>query len=457
MNISLFIHRRDLRITDNTGLIACSKSSDKVICVFILTPEQVDNNKYKSSNAIQFMINALYDLDNALQKRHSRLIVMYGEYLLSIKKLYKLYNFSSIYVNEDYTPYSIKRDMDIHNWCKKHKLNFISHTDCLLTDSIYAVKSNSGTYYKNFSLFYKKAKDITTREVDKYTIDNFMKINSNELDKINQMMLKNKFYSINENIFNHEYGKGGRKQGLKILLNINKIKYSKTRDIPSYHTTGLSVHNKFGTISIREFFSVAKDEMLIKQLYWRDFYYYVCFHYPVIFSHKHLQHLNASVSWPHNKQWFTAWKNGTTGFPLVDAGMRELNTTGYIHNRVRLVVAMFVIKDLLIDWKYAEQYFSNKLIDIDRCQNTGNWNWSSSFGLDNTAFLRIFNPWTQSLEYDYDCIYIKRWVPELKNIPTKEIHKWFKYCHNYDVYYKPIVDHSERYHLFKKFYKKMFT
>ncbi len=153
---------------------------------------------------------------------------------------------------------------------------------------------------------------------------------------------------------------------------------------------------------------------------------------------------------------YKAWKKGQTGFPFVDAAMNQINQTGFMHNRARLVVSQFLVKDLLIDWKYGERYFSTKLVDIDRAQNVGNWNWSASYGLDNTSFLRIFNPWTQSKEYDPECVYIKRWLPQLKDVPNDHIHKWNVYYDKYpDInYYKPIVDHSKQRLKFIKLYKK---
>jgi len=258
---------------------------------------------------------------------------------------------------------------------------------------------------------------------------------------------------------------GGRSIGLAIIDHIAKYKhYAEDKNFPSVPTTMLSAHNKFGTVSIREVYYAFRKEKtgeLCKNLYWRDFYYYVSIYFNQFYKYEHMVKTIRSNSppWPNNRSFFNAWKKGMTGFPLVDAGMTELNATGFMHNRARLVVSEFLSKDLLIDWKYGEKYFSTKLVDIDRAQNLGNWNWSSSYGLDSTPFLRIFNPWSQSKKYDPECLYIKKWLPELKDVENNHIHQWYKYWDTYrDIGYpQPIVDHNDQRKKFKKFYRNYFV
>jgi len=276
------------------------------------------------------------------------------------------------------------------------------------------------------------------------------------------IFIKKRYYEINDNISIH----GGRKNALVIFNHIKKFKYyAKTNDTMALSTTMLSAHNKFGTVSIREVYYIFKNKIksieLCRQLYWRDFYYYVGIHFKSFYRYEHIfkkHNTKSKIKWTNNKQYYIAWKNAQTGFPIVDAAMRELNTTGFMHNRGRLIVASFLIKDLLTDWKYGEKYFSKKLIDIDRAQNIGNWNWSSSYGLDSSIFIRIFNPWTQSKVYDPQCIYIKKWIPELINVDPLHIHLWYKHYGEYSHinYFEPIVEHANARKKFIQFYKTYF-
>ena len=332
-------------------------------------------------------------------------------------------------------------------------------------NDIYAANGNP---YRIFTQFYNKASNLPIRKPIYKKYRNFIST-SQKLKKFNlrnykQIFLDKKFYQINDQLAI----RGGRTGGIKILKNLGQFrKYGETRDMMSTDTTHLSPHNKFGTVSIREVYyaikSAAKSSELCKQLYWRDFYYYVGVHFKGLYRHEHLttKESNYQARWSFSSGHFKAWTNGLTGFPIVDAAMRELNETGFMHNRGRLIVSSFLVKDLLINWKYGERYFSHKLVDIDRAQNVGNWNWSSSFGLDSTPFLRILNPWTQSKEYDPNATYIKKWIPELWNVPADDIHNWYKSFHSYPQivsisYPKPIVVHSAQRTKFIAFYKKYF-
>lgn len=464
--LSLFIFRRDLRLEDNTGLLRAMSESINVIPLFIITPIQVSNqNTYKSSNAIQFMMESLVDLDKQIRDVNPkcRLWVMYGDELKVIRRIYSKFNAGAIYVNEDYTPYAATRDKSIERLCDKLGIKFHFSTDILLLDSL-NIKTGSDTYYRIFTQFYNKTVNTSIRKPNYYVGSNFKPLptfwTKYNVVKLNKFILQKKYYTINNDIACH----GGRENGLKILKLIGKFKnYSNTRNTLSINSTRLSPHNKFGTLSIREvylaFKTKAKSIDLCKQLYWRDFYYYIGVHFPELYKHRHIMYKSVPVlKWPTNKNHMAAWKEGRTGFPIVDAAMAEINITGFMHNRGRLIVASFLVKDLLIDWRFGEKYFSQKLIDIDRAQNTGNWNWSSSFGLDSTTFLRIFNPWTQSKEYDPDAIYIKKWLPELKEIPIKDLHNWYKVHQKYShiPYPKPIVDHAIQRKKFIKFYSKYF-
>jgi len=464
---SVFIFRRDLRVSDNTGLLRALSESNTVIPLFICTPTQLSTaNKYKSSNAIQFMIESLYDLDEQIHKANNRsnLLVTYGDEVAIIKKLHREVGFDALYLNEDYTPYAIHRDLSIKKFCKTKNIAFISTTDILLLDRN-DITAKNGNYYKVFTQFYKNAVTHPIRSVDHSHPKNFITaptvLSTWRIGKIDTYLLSKGFYESNDQLA----VRGGRKKAIKILSKISSFhKYGKTRDDMSVPTTKLSAHNKFGTVSIREvyeaFKSGAKSVDLTKQLYWRDFYYYVGVHFGSDFyGHKHIIRENKhKVKWENKKSFYNAWMEGRTGFPIVDAAMTELNQTGFMHNRGRLIVASFLVKDLLIDWKYGERYFSQKLIDIDRAQNTGNWNWSSSFGLDATSFLRIFNPWTQSATYDPSGAYIKKWLPQLAEVDPKDLHRWSERHDKYtDLDYpSPIVSHDERRKRFIAYYKANF-
>lgn len=465
-NLSLFIFRRDLRINDNTGLIKALTESKYVIPLFILTPTQVsDSNKYKSSNAIQFMMESLYDLSQQIKDINQKcsLWITYGDEIDVIDEIDKQLKIDAIYLNEDYTPYAIFRDNKIKSYCKNNNIDLNISADILLADA-HDIKSKNGNRYHNFTLFYKNLLKYPVRKPNYDILNNFKPLipafKKWKIHLMDKFLLDNNFYQINNQIAVF----GGRTNAIEILKNIAKFKnYRKTKDYPIIPTTMLSAHNKFGTVSIREVYYAFRKEKtgdLCKNLYWRDFYYYVGIYFNQFYKYQHIFKKNAkkNIKWENNNHYFNAWKNGKTGFPLVDATMRQLNTTGFMHNRGRLIVSQFLTKDLLVDWKYGEKYFSKKLVDIDRAQNVGNWNWSSSFGLDSTPFLRIFNTWTQSKLYDPDCEYIKKWIPELKNINPQHIHKWYEYYHDYPnvKYPKPIVDHNVRRKKFVEFYKSYF-
>lgn len=464
-NTSIHIFRRDLRLIDNTSLYKALEESVIVIPLFILTPSQIsDKNKLKSSNAIQFMIESLYDLNHQLMKIHKnyQLWAVYGNEIDVINKINNIFNIDAIYINEDYTPFSIKRDKKIEIFCNKKNIFFSKSSDIILVD-IKKICAKNGNRYHIFSLFYKKAKKLPIHKPNKQIYYNFEPLpdqyNKWSLNYINKKLLKKNFYKINKSLAIH----GGRSVALKILQNVKYyVNYSTDRQNLCFSTTHLSAHNKFGTISIREayyFFLQEKTGELCLGLFWRDFFYYISLYFDNFYDYGHiLKPFINYPEWNNDKFFFKAWKSGTTGFPLVDAAMNEMNVTGFMHNRGRMVVSQFLTKDLLIDWKYGEKYFSKKLVDIDRIQNLGNWNWNASYGLDGTPFLRIFNPWTQSKKYDKNCIYIKKWVPTLKKIDPKHIHKWYKYHKLYPNinYPSPIVNHTDQRKKFIKFYKNTF-
>ena len=263
-------------------------------------------------------------------------------------------------------------------------------------------------------------------------------------------LLTGKFHTIlPKSDYNDEiFARGGRKNAQKVLNRLADFNdYDTDRDIPAKEaTTGLSAHNKFGTVSIREVYHAVTDALgsshtIIRELYWRDFFSHVAFHFPHIFGHAFHKKYE-QLEWENSRKKFKVWCDGKTGFPIVDAGMRQLNVTGFMHNRVRMIVASFLVKDLHIDWRWGEKYFAQNLVDYDPAVNNGNWQWAASTGCDAQPYFRIFNPWIQGKKFDLDCIYIKKWVPELRKYSAKDIHRLEK-GGALDGYPEAIVDHSE--------------
>lgn len=440
----LFIFRRDLRIIDNNGLNFLSKICKNIYTIFIFTPEQVTNkNKFKSDNAIQFMIESLKNLSKELIKNGGNLEVFYGNNNKIIKECIKKLKIDVLVFNFDITPYSRERDISIIELCKSMDIRYNIVHDYYLQD-IGSIKNGSGNFYVKFTPFYNTCLKNRVEEPLNYRKINFKSSNINISNKISLDEAMKRFTKINENILSN----GGREEGLLVLNEAVKTqqKYEKTRNDLSQKTTQLSPYIKFGCISIREVYKALKNKKeIIRQLYWRDFYAHLLYAYPKNIGHSMKPNYN-KIKWHHNSEWFNKWCNGATGFPIVDAGMRQLNKTGYMHNRVRLIVSSFLTKTLLIDWRYGEKYFANKLVDYDPASNNGNWQWTASTGVDSQPYFRIFNPWRQTETLDKDCIYIKTWIPELKDVSTNIILKWYeKWQENKNIdYIKPICNYDEQ-------------
>lgn len=433
---SLFIFRRDFRLDDNTGLIEALKNSEEVIPVFIFDPRQADkkNNSYFSQNAFEFLLESLKDLNGQLIDKKSKLYVFEGVSENVVEKLLKEEKIDAVFVNKDYTPFSIQRDKNIEEICKKNRADFKTSPDMLLNEPEEILKKDLMPYTV-FTPFWKYASIIDVKKPQKNIFNNYYK------QKISmEINLEKNEYSKNPYRF-----KGGRNEAIRILKNISSLKnYESVRDYPYIDgTSKLSAHLKFGTISIREaYWAVAREftkaHPLLRQFYWRDFFYHIAYNFPRVFGNAFQEKYN-NIKWNYNEKFFDAWKKGMTGFPIVDAGMRELNTTGYMHNRVRMIVASFLTKDLHIDWRLGEKYFAQKLTDYDPCINNGNWQWAASTGCDAQPYFRIFNPWLQQKKFDPKCEYIKKWVSELKDFSPETIHSIFEY--QIANYPKPIVEH----------------
>lgn len=440
---TIFIFRRDLRIVDNVTLNYVMENYENVIPIFIFTPEQVTKkNKYKSNNAIQFMIESLKSVDKELKKHSSKLHIFQGKNIDVLKNICNTINVKCIAYNMDYTPYAIKRDKQIKRLCISLNIECISKEDYLLRDIGTFLKKN-GDPYTVFTPF--KVNGLT------FDISKPSRSRPKHLVRVNKLSTKPYiFHMINNNILVH----GGREDGLKQLAKVKNHKnYDKTRNMVDIPTTHLSAFIKFGCISIREVYwkvrnDIGKNSALMGQLFWREFYYYITFYFPRVLKGENFNEKYDKIKWETSRAMFNRWKQGKTGYPIVDAGMIQLNTTGYMHNRARLITSNFLNRMLGMDWTVGEKYFATQLTDYDPAVNNGNWQWIASTGTDpKPYFQRLFNPMLQSEKFDPHAEYIKTWLPQLKEIPAKELHKWGEFYQNYNLkdlnYVSPVVDYKE--------------
>jgi len=452
---SLFIFRRDLRTTDNNGLNEALKLSEHVIPTFILDPAQIDRrNTYRSMNALQCMAESLHDLNQQLRTHKSQLYLWHGNPTTIVKRLIKEHHIQAVFCNRDYTPFSIARDQALHELCTRDSCAFIQCNDLLLTEPE-DILNKSGKPFAKFTPFFNKARTYIVAAPQPLVHTHFFHqklANTLSINAAVELLMPNP----NRLIHTH----GGSKEAHKLLRKISKLThYAQTRDIPSLPTTHLSAHLKFGTVSIRRVYhhciaTVPAHDPLIQQLYWRDYYTHAIFHHPHMLGHAGNPAYNKLV-WRHTTKLFHVWCSGKTGFPIIDAGMRQLNTTGFMHNRVRMLAAAFLVKDLRIDWQWGERYFAQKLVDYDPAVNNGNWQWIAATGYCTMPYFRIFNPWTQQKKYDPNCIYIKQWVTELREIEPKKIH--LLYRHTVTHYPAPVVNHDQEAKITKMWYKARIT
>lgn len=429
---SLFIFRRDLRLDDNRGLLYALEHSQTVIPCFIFTPQQFDRNPYRSDSCVKFMLESLAALDSELRERGSKLYLFHGKTDEVIANLVVQMKLDAVVVNTDYTPFSKARDEKIEKVCKKEEISFLFFHDALLHPPG-AVLKPDGKPYLVFTPFYKASVKHEVEKPIRNRHHNFFK--GSIRSSVSMPPLPS-----SQNAF-----PGGRTECLKILKKLARFSdYTVTREIPSLPgTTHLSAYLKFTTCSVREIYAaiaktVKPSEPLLRQLYWRDFFTCIAFHFPHVFGES-FHPVFDKIHWKSDSSLFRYWCQGETGFPIVDAGMREMNASGYMHNRVRMIAGSFLVKDLHIDWRLGEKYFAQRLIDYDPAVNNGNWQWVAGTGADAAPYFRIFNPWTQQMKFDPDCVYIKKWIPELSSYDPKEIHNW-KGDRRYPA---PRIDHKK--------------
>jgi len=442
----LFIFHRDLRTQDNNGLLESSRQCEKLYTCFIFTPEQVGKaNSFRSQNAIQFMIESLGELMGDLNKQGGELLLFYGNQNAILRSLIQELDIDAIYFNKDYTPYSVKRDQETEDLCKKFSIECQMFADYYLFEPG-SIKTGGGSAYKKYTPFYNAAIKKHVPEPTRKQISHLSKTTKNMPNRISLKDAFSHFTKENEGILVH----GGRSNGiqrLKLALRDQK-QYDKKRDFFIENTTFLSAYIKFGCVSIREVYHTLKPiHGIVRELIWRDFFAHVLYAYPTVVGQSYQEKFR-KIKWHHSESDFEKWKKGQTGFPIVDACMRQLNTTGYMHNRGRMTVASFLVKILLMDWRLGEKYFAQKLTDYDIASNNGGWQGISGTGVDMKPYFRDMNPWIQSSNFDNDAEFIKKWVPELKDVDAKDIHKWYdawtdeKYKNV--KYPKPMVDYGEQ-------------
>lgn len=430
--ISVFWFRRDLRLDDNVGLYYALKENTCVLPIFIFDVAILNELEDKTDRRVDFIHQALQSIQTELEEIGSSLHVFYNTPVEVFKSLSALYAIQNVYANHDYEPYAIERDERISKILGSINCPFKTYKDQCIFEKNEVTKPD-GKPYTIFTPYSKTWKNkLTPQNYQPYNTQlyfaNFIKISQQTIPSLKQIgfnktdFVFNKPTSINK----------------KLLLD-----YKLQRDIPSVAgTSRMSMHLRFGTVSIRKLVSVSINvsEAWLNELIWREFYMAILWHFPHV-QHKAFKPAYDFIEWENNELYFDAWCQGKTGYPIVDAGMRELNATGFMHNRVRMIVSSFLIKDLLIDWRWGEAYFAKKLNDFDLSANNGGWQWAASSGCDAATYFRIFNPTEQQKRFDPELTYIKKWVPEYG---TKK-------------YPEPIVDHKQaRLEALKK-YKEALT
>jgi deoxyribodipyrimidine photo-lyase len=411
-NTSLFWLRRDLRLQDNAGLYHALKENKEVLPIFIFDTEILYKLEDKHDLRVAFIHQSLTLMQKQLEEMGSSLLVLHGNPIEIFKQLTP----KVVYTNHDYEPYAQQRDNLVKNILEEKDSTFKTFKDQVIFEKDEVVKDDGKPYtiFTPYSRKWKsKLEDSTLKSypTEKH-FDSFKKIAPLPLPSLSDIGFQETGFPFPERLVKQSVIE----------------QYDKQRNFPAIAgTTKLSVHLRFGTVSIRKLAQVAikKNETWLNELIWRDFYHMILWHFPHVVT-KAFKPAYDKIEWRSNEKEFTAWCEGKTGYPIVDAGMRELNTTGFMHNRVRMITASFLTKHLLIDWRWGEAYFAKKLLDFDLAANNGGWQWAASSGCDAAPYFRVFNPTLQTEKFDPKLEYIKKWVPEFGT----------------EKYPKPIVEHK---------------
>jgi deoxyribodipyrimidine photo-lyase len=410
--------RRDLRLIDNAALYYALKDTAPVLPLFIFDRNILDKLENKADLRVEFIYAAILELQQQLASTGSTLEVYYGYPSEVFKLLLAKYQIEKVFTNHDYEPYAKERDQEIKHILQQHQSSFHTYKDQVIFEKDEVMKDNQ-TPYTVFTPYSKTWKArlnnfyLSSYPTEKYYY-NFYKQSPCTIPTLESMG----FVKVDHAFPSKEL----REEIIK--------KYESKRDFPGVEngTSRLGVHLRFGTVSIRKIATLAQsiNETYLNELIWREFYQMILWHFPQVGKGHAFKPEFEKIEWRNNEAEFERWCAGTTGYPIVDAGMRELNATGFMHNRVRMIVASFLTKHLLIDWRWGEAYFAEKLLDYDLASNNGGWQWAAGSGCDAAPFFRIFNPHLQTKKFDKDLQYIKKWVPEFEEF----------------TYPRPIVDHE---------------
>ena len=412
--ISIFWFRRDLRLSDNHGLFEALESTENVLPIFIFDTEILSKLENKEDKRVDFIVQVLQVLNSFLEKTGKSIKILQGNPLQVFKKLTEDHEIENVFCNEDYEPSALKRDQEISDFLSQKNIGFQSYKDQVHFHKEDILKSD-GTPYSIYTPYSKQW--LLKYESEKVEFYSSEKLLQNLIDVEKQEISLEKIGFVKT-----EY----QFEIPKINSSILKT-YHETRNFPTTPTSEMSVHLRFGTISVRKLAAEARklNETYLKELIWREFFMQILYHYPKV-VHESFKRKYDHISWLYDEELLIKWQEGKTGYPIVDAGMRELNETGFMHNRVRMVCASFFTKHLLMDWRIGEAYFAEKLLDYDLSANNGNWQWSAGTGCDSAPYFRVFNPEEQQKKFDPDFKYIKKWVKEFGT----------------NVYPKPIVEHK---------------
>jgi deoxyribodipyrimidine photo-lyase len=405
--VSIFWFRRDLRLHDNAGLYHALKGGDPVLPIFIFDRSILDQLEDKTDQRVAFIHQALQEIQLSLTAMGSSLEVYYGFPREIFGRLLKEQNIRAVYTNHDYEPYARERDGAVGEMLTSAGIPFHTYKDQVIFEKTEVVKDD-GKPYTVFTPYSKKWKSLNpSRHFPSYETDvllgNFFRQSPSPIPTFHEMGFRevNRYFPP-------------REVRDELIRN-----YASNRDYPGIPgTSRLGLHLRFGTISIRELATRAAslNETFLNELIWREFYQMILWHFPQVGKGKAFRPEYEGIRWRNDEVEFGRWCRGETGYPIVDAGMRELNETGYMHNRVRMIVASFLSKHLLIDWRWGEAYFAQKLLDFDLASNNGGWQWASGSGCDAAPYFRIFNPYLQTLRFDPELKYIRRWVPEYESL-----------------------------------------
>ena len=410
--VSIFWFRRDLRLDDNVGLFQALNSSVSVIPIFIFD-DAILESLPKDDARVSFIYESLFKINEKINEIGSSILIKKGKTENIWKYLISEFNIKEVFFNKDYEPYAIQRDKEIKQFLEANQIDVHSYKDQVVFEELEITKSDGLPY------------TIYTPYKNKWMENLKLQSKLNEYDTQNYFSNFHKFNFDFPTISEIEFEKSNVKVTPHNLKQIQN--YHETRDFPALDSTSyLSPHLRFGTVSIRKLvnWAVKKNQMFLNELIWREFFMQILYSFPKVVTHN-FKSAYDGIEWRNDEKEFELWCQGKTGYPMVDAGMRQLNQTGYMHNRVRMVVASFLCKHLLIDWRWGEAYFAQKLLDFDLSANVGNWQWAAGTGCDAAPYFRVFNPQIQLEKFDKNGIYIRQWIPE------------------FDLgYAEPMVDHA---------------